>query len=606
MNFKEERKKDAEAKGGHIYELKRGGYIVDKSCKKPYVFISYSSKDWHKVLYEIIYDLCTQKGLRVYFDTQFDVGSDSWLKQFEDNMKDCKAVLAFVSPAYKTSYATLMELMCAREENKFAPKTVLPIYIGNADCLSYDNTGLGTRRFPDCRTNDLWDKELTKFNELFKNFMVYNDDEKAKIIYPKYDKKIKAYDSELDKKLVFNNKDYWKEKGISDDDIVSKEEHWKALSNDTKSEKGEIYLNKKNNAQLISMILSEIEMNAIDGVNKNIPDTICDKLKALGMEDVFDNDLVGIRKITSYDIEDGENKDSVQVNDGDYAQVQEIRTIDNEVSVIPVENALWEYKTKGACSILKWNGETTGANAAITVLKGSVAAMPSQNFQNSCKSAFTLKLNLEANGIIQNNTFTKDYTYNKVATVINLLNGGSVSTPAEVKSGHLRKLDNQMKIDETIKETRNITEYTDSINDDSVTVVTNGFEYTLWGISHTSNKLSDMMHDVFDLIAEKYPEKIPELAASDSVSSVARKDDVDGKKLPANKLNYFRVSREHNVAGTTYYVGTSYNRTQGTGQIERMLKICEGSAEGFIITSSPETMSHKGGNTGKKGIDELL
>ena len=55
-----------------------------------------------------------------------------------------------------------------------------------------------------------------------------------------------------------------------------------------------------------------------------------------------------------------------------------------------------------------------------------------------------------------------------------------------------------------------------------------------------------------------------------------------------------------------YYVGTSYNRTQGIGQLERMLKICEGSAEGFKITSSPERISHSGGKTGKKGIGELL
>ena len=133
-----------------------------------------------------------------------------------------------------------------------------------------------------------------------------------------------------------------------------------------------------------------------------------------------------------------------------------------------------------------------------------------------------------------------------------------------------------------------------------------GFEYTLWGISHTSNRMSDMMHDVFDLIAEKYPGKISELATSDAISSVARKDDVDGKNLPASKLNYFRASREHNVNGIAYYVGTSYNRSQGIGQIERMLKICEGSADSFVITSSPERISHSGGNTGKKGIGELL
>lgn len=278
--------------------------------------------------------------------------------------------------------------------------------------------------------------------------------------------------------------------------------------------------------------------------------------------------------------------------------------------VQPVERTLWEYNTKGARSKLMWNGETTGVSAVITVLKGSAVAAPSQNFEKSCKPAYILKTDLEAKGIIQNGKFTQDYTYDKVSTMINLLNGGSVSTPAEVKSGHLRELDAQKE--EVVKGEEDIADdiedvLDDDMNDgDAVTATTSGFEYTLWGISHTSNKMSDMMHDVFDLIAEKYPRKISELAASDAISSVARKDDVDGRNLPTSKLNYFRASREHNVNGTAYYVGTSYNRSQGIGQIERMLKICEGSADSFVITSSPERISHSGGNTGKKGIGELL
>lgn len=276
----------------------------------------------------------------------------------------------------------------------------------------------------------------------------------------------------------------------------------------------------------------------------------------------------------------------------------------------PVEKTLWEYNTKGTRSKLMWNGEITGVSAVITVLKGSAVAAPSQNFEKYCKPAYTLKADLEAKGIIQNGKFTQDYTYDKVSTMINLLNGGSVSTPAEVKSGNLRKLDENNK--DVVKGKEDIADDIEDLSDNDMNdgdvgmATTSGFEYTLWGISHTSNKMSDMMHDVFDLIAEKYPGKISELANSDAISSVARKDDVDGGNLPASKLNYFRASREHNVNGIAYYVGTSYNRSQGIGQIERMLKICEGSADSFVITSSPERISHSGGNTGKKGLGELF
>lgn len=336
MNYKEERKKDAEQSGGHIYELIQRGSIVDYKCKKPYVFISYSSKDWQRVLYEIVYELCKKKGLRVYFDTKFDVGSDSWFKQFQKNMSDknCRAVLAFVSPNYKTSYATLMELMSARESKKSSQTTVLPVYIGNAACNDYGNTGLGTYRFPDYSTNDLWDKELEKFNQLFDNLMITNnaivDKETAKVLYPYSSAKIQCYNSELDKDLVFKNEAYWKEIFDDDDyDIKEKEIHWNSLSADEKAENGEVYLNKTNNAELISMILSAINKNSIDGVNKSITSAVYEKLRELGYQDVFDPDLIdtGSDPIgeSKYNvvIVNGEKKDSLQIVEGERVPTQD-------------------------------------------------------------------------------------------------------------------------------------------------------------------------------------------------------------------------------------------------------------------------------------------
>ena len=54
-----------------------------------------------------------QDGLRVYFDTAFDEGSDSWIMQYYDNMCDphCKAFIAFIDDAYYSSYACLLEMM---------------------------------------------------------------------------------------------------------------------------------------------------------------------------------------------------------------------------------------------------------------------------------------------------------------------------------------------------------------------------------------------------------------------------------------------------------------------------------------------------------------
>lgn len=132
------------------------------------------------------------------------------------------------------------------------------------------------------------------------------------------------------------------------------------------------------------------------------------------------------------------------------------------------------------------------------------------------------------------------------------------------------------------------------------------FEYVLWGIAHNANKMADMMHDVFDLIAEKFPDSIPDMADNDSITSVARKDDVKNENLPPSKLNYFKIKREHLVSGITYYVSASYNQKQGVGQLKKMLVLCEGNSDGFKITKAPEKSVHSSGKSEKKGIGELF
>lgn len=78
-----------------------------------------------------------------------------------------------------------------------------------------------------------------------------------------------------------------------------------------------------------------------------------------------------------------------------------------------------------------------------------------------------------------------------------------------------------------------------------------------------------------------------------SITSVARKVDVDKEILPPNKLNYFKAKKEHIVDGISYYVSTRYNREQGIAQLEKMLVLCEGSVNAFVITAKPEKATHK-------------
>ena len=103
----------------YIERMKDNKYkelVVTKSGEdKPYVFISYRSYSWKKVLTEIVYKLQKEYGLRIYFDKDFASETNTWVEQFQKNMNSpfCKAFICFFDEGYVTSYATLIELMHA-------------------------------------------------------------------------------------------------------------------------------------------------------------------------------------------------------------------------------------------------------------------------------------------------------------------------------------------------------------------------------------------------------------------------------------------------------------------------------------------------------------
>ncbi|MBP3195536.1 MAG: toll/interleukin-1 receptor domain-containing protein, partial [Butyrivibrio sp.] len=167
---KKARRKSAEE--GNIRWIK-DNCIRTKDGNEDYVFISYKSDDYVKVLDEILYNTCKKYGLRVYFDTNFDENSDSWITQYYENMKSthCKAFIAFIDDAYYSSYACLLEMMsrktmAAGGDYKEDTLFFLPINIGRiTEKVDEGNTGLGTRRFSDGTINMHYQLELQQFNE---------------------------------------------------------------------------------------------------------------------------------------------------------------------------------------------------------------------------------------------------------------------------------------------------------------------------------------------------------------------------------------------------------------------------------------------------------
>lgn len=163
---------------------------------EPYVFISYKSDSWEKVLAEIVYKLQTEYGLRVYFDKSFNSHNNIWTEQFPKNMaaSNCKAVLAFVDNKYARSYATLLELMysqtCLASHGKGNGKglPVIPVcmetVIANMQGDDQD-TGLGVEIY-EGKVNENAAEEKKVFDKTFdelKRRRIFKEDKDAIYLY---------------------------------------------------------------------------------------------------------------------------------------------------------------------------------------------------------------------------------------------------------------------------------------------------------------------------------------------------------------------------------------------------------------------------------------
>jgi hypothetical protein len=97
-------------------------YFKPYEGKRPYIFISYSHRDSDRVL-RIITGL-HQKRLRLWYDEGIPAGSD-WPKNIERHMRDCKAVLFFVSAAALSSPNCYSEIRTAVRSGK--PVLLIPL-----------------------------------------------------------------------------------------------------------------------------------------------------------------------------------------------------------------------------------------------------------------------------------------------------------------------------------------------------------------------------------------------------------------------------------------------------------------------------------------------
>ncbi len=361
------------------------------SCEsgEEYVFISYRGSSWKKVLTKIVYRLQQQYHLRIYFDKNFASETNVWIEQFTRNMdsKNCKAFLCFFDEGYVTSYATLLELMHAMNPQSKLSKSIyainFPIDWDKLDESDY-STGLGVPE-PD---NPAWGKELKRFQYEFNLLKKKKEYENIEAYYdPEFNPKLRACDCKDIMAILQpqNKRDY--------------------------SDTDEFY-----------------EQFIVEPLKKACPGVFSDVLPETKQD--LKEETEPANGITA-PIPLGGQKAKT---DSEYHPAPAVHPILPVSDSAPGQVREWTYSTKkGANAHILWDGSSRNCK----VLKGSVAAKESDKFATSAPAAKKLKDRLVSQGILNGLTFIEDYDCDKIATMINLLNGGSVSMPAEIKGRNL-------------------------------------------------------------------------------------------------------------------------------------------------------------------------
>ena len=613
----EERMKDSKYK-----ELE----ITNCDSGKEYVFISYRGSSWRNVLTNIVYRLQKQYNLRIYFDKEFASETNVWIDQFIRNMnsKNCKAVLCFFDEGYVTSYATLLELMHAMNPQSKLKNSIYSINfpidwekLNNED----DNTGLGVQN----QDNPAWKKELAAFKYEFNLLKKQPEYDEISAYYSDLSSELRACDCKDIMSIIQpqNKRDY------SDSDDF----YMQFIINPLKKACPGVFECKKNKIEYKVRFINRsnvFEKKVRLGEKIDIPQVVdvdgynfCGWFySAFGAErkwdfesDVVESDIELIAKwehvSSKYETISLNDFLKIYSNDnfkkGTFTKFRLVGEADNSKFSTDFYDSAFDLAWAFVMSLLAERGISyidevnrmhTGMKNPVFITTDIYNIRSDQNKYRQITVAglenfymyrhygqydwisVVLKQRLTEYGL-QIKDFKFEYVIKEDSNTFSTLN---------VKSMGKEKSDTTLK--------GIIIKPVIALSSSDV------FEYVLWNNIHTAKSLADMMHDVFDLIAEKYPTHVVDMANNASITSVALKSDVDEKKLPPNKLNYFTAKKEHVVGGITYYVSTKYNREQGVGQLEKMLTLCEGNSEGFNIVSAPDKSTHN--CSGKKGIGELL
>ena len=552
--------------------------VTNCNSGKDYVFISYRGNSWKTVLTDIVYKLQKEYKLRIYFDKEFASETNIWIEQFIKNMDSshCKACLCFFDEGYVTSYATLLELMHAMNPRSKLGDSIFPISFPinwrGLDSADWD-TGLGVMD-PD---NPGWEEEKRTFEREFNSI---------KKRYPAVE-------------------DYYYEgavlRGCDCKDIMA-------------------IIQPKNKRDYADED-AYYKQFIIDPLKKKCPGVFEEAAVSQYQVIIINNEKQTTFKINEGDFvpeQDAGTRDGFEFEGWFVSNTDEEWDFSNPVHGDIEIHAKWEAIKPDSIEGYKYTifgeyyeaGSREQGKLMFDAFESLIKRYP------GCEEKLTQKTSVARAEDVKNaNTPEANPTYFRGCKEFEV-NGQKylVGTSYGFKA-KLAEIKGMFKIcgadlsefvlnGEPLKSNGSTGESfgKKSVNNDDI------FEYELWGTTHTANKMVDMLNEVFDLIAEKYPGKIKNIADSDNITAVALKADLEQGAANASKVKQFKnyKGKEHSVDGEIYLVNAGYNREGCIKQIERMLILCDENPDVFKITREPEKSTRSVSKSGKEGLGEIL
>lgn len=403
--------------------------------KKPYAFISYSHEAEDKEKVYSLLEKLMKKGINFAIDTEYPGLDGSWIDGMFKRVKhkNCKSMLSFFSKTYMYSRPSLLEqfmryapvVQQAHEDSVFSC-IYISLFGMNRDIKTFlqARDEKTPQEIKNRKVASLKRKLLEAEIELEEEeylLQVTNDYriEPSSDLYKHLTSGLRAYVTD---ELMFE--DYLKRLGDIEDIKFIREMFYHIAKRE----------NKLNNVNLFTEEDNILAMLKQNGVLEDAE--IKEKALKLFEEDktaAVPVKQVEISAFTSVAKEESPEKQVIKTTSVPDVKASSELTKPAELSA--TEIYLWTYQNKkGTDAVLEWDG----ISDTCVVRKGSKAAAEAEKFVN-VKSAYALKRRLEQEKILVNDIFQEDYTCNAMASVLNLLVGGSVSRPQQMESGLLVK-----------------------------------------------------------------------------------------------------------------------------------------------------------------------